>query len=513
MEKSEAIGDEMWPGRAPDPRERADTPAPLPDPTGKKRKQQVTPGEEPRIPQPLEDKGPRHKRVKPVLSSGPPPKGTPLQRLSQSIQRSMSFRPESSRLFGLSRRGSGMGPGPSGPSRRPRGGSCRLWTETFQRPAPEPLCDREVRRQEVIFELTTGEQQLVKDLTLVKKNYYEPMQTLAILSETELQQIFGTLDDLIPLHQDLLSQLQRARQEDGTVSEAGRILLGWLPGLRAYSSYCCNQVAAKVLLDHKKRARPVGNFLRLCQESNFSRRLDLWNFLDLPRSRLVKYPLLLRELLRHTAAEHPDWAPLQEAMTLSQDIVGTINRKTGEAECGYYRQRLVYPDEAQRAPGISRSRLLHCHGELRNNKGQRLHVFLFEEALVVTRLVTHEEQTGFQVYRQPLPLDQLILDDLPDGEARLRTSIRGAFAPGGERAKNAFRVRFREPALGQAHTLQADDAFNKQQWLSCIRQAVDGRPGRAPASPPGPEAADCSLAPLARLSLGSRRAPSPMDVS
>uniref|UniRef100_F7EC99 Rho guanine nucleotide exchange factor 3 n=1 Tax=Ornithorhynchus anatinus TaxID=9258 RepID=F7EC99_ORNAN len=455
--------------------------------------------------------GPRHKRVKPVLSGGPPHKGTPLQRLSQSIQRSISFRTETARLFSFTPRGRGAG----GASRRPRGGSSRLWSETYERGTRHQLCAREVKRQEVIFELMTGEQQLVEDLTLVKKNYYEPMQTLAILSETELQQIFGTLDDLIPLHQgeNLLSQLQCARQEDGTVSEAGRILLGWLPGLRTYSSYCCNQVAAKVLLDHKKRERPVGNFLRLCQESSFSRRLDLWNFLDLPRSRLVKYPLLLRELLRHTAAEHPDWDPLQEAMTLSQDIVSTINQKTGEAECGYYQQRLLYLDEAQRAPGISRSRLLHCHGELRNNKGQVLHVFLFEEALVVTRLVSQEEQPGFQVYRQPLPLDQLILEDLPDGEARLGTSIRGAFTPGGERAKNMFRVSFREAGLGQAHTLQANDAFNKQQWLSCIRQAVDGRPERGPASPPGPEAADCSLAPLARLSLDGRRASSSMDVS
>uniref|UniRef100_A0A6I8NW47 Rho guanine nucleotide exchange factor 3 n=1 Tax=Ornithorhynchus anatinus TaxID=9258 RepID=A0A6I8NW47_ORNAN len=442
----------------------------------------------------------------PLPSDGPAPRSRP-----PAPQRSISFRTETARLFSFTPRGRGAG----GASRRPRGGSSRLWSETYERGTRHQLCAREVKRQEVIFELMTGEQQLVEDLTLVKKNYYEPMQTLAILSETELQQIFGTLDDLIPLHQgeNLLSQLQCARQEDGTVSEAGRILLGWLPGLRTYSSYCCNQVAAKVLLDHKKRERPVGNFLRLCQESSFSRRLDLWNFLDLPRSRLVKYPLLLRELLRHTAAEHPDWDPLQEAMTLSQDIVSTINQKTGEAECGYYQQRLLYLDEAQRAPGISRSRLLHCHGELRNNKGQVLHVFLFEEALVVTRLVSQEEQPGFQVYRQPLPLDQLILEDLPDGEARLGTSIRGAFTPGGERAKNMFRVSFREAGLGQAHTLQANDAFNKQQWLSCIRQAVDGRPERGPASPPGPEAADCSLAPLARLSLDGRRASSSMDVS
>lgn len=39
-------------------------------------------------------------------------------------------------------------------------------------------------------------------------------------------------------------------------------------------------------------------------------------------------------------------------------------------------------------------------------------------------------------------------------------------------AKNIFRVRFRDPAPGQSHTLQANDIFHKQQWFNCIRSAI-----------------------------------------
>lgn len=56
------------------------------------------------------------------------------------------------------------------------------------------------------------------------------------------------------------------------------------------------------------------DFLQRCLESPFSRKLDLWSFLDIPRSRLVKYPLLLREILKHTAPEHPDAAGLEHAV-------------------------------------------------------------------------------------------------------------------------------------------------------------------------------------------------------
>lgn len=87
------------------------------------------------------------------------------------------------------------------------------------------------------------------------------------------------------------------------------------PCLEAYVTYCCNQVEAKALLDHKKNVKPVEKFLRLCQESSFSRKLDLWNFLDLPRSRLVKYPLLLKEIQKCTPAEHPDEFTLPDAVS------------------------------------------------------------------------------------------------------------------------------------------------------------------------------------------------------
>lgn len=60
---------------------------------------------------------------------------------------------------------------------------------------------------------------------------------------------------------------------------------------------------------------------------------------------------------------------------------------------------------------------------------QKLHVFLFELALVLTRAVTQDREGGvqFQVYRQPLPTAHLLLEDLPDGEGGGGGSFRGAF--------------------------------------------------------------------------------------
>lgn len=61
---------------------------------------------------------------------------------------------------------------------------------------------------------------------------------------------------------------------------------------------------------------------------------------------------------------------------------------------------------------------------------QRLHVFLFSELLVLTRPVTRNDRSCFQVYRQPIPVRDLVLEDLQDGEVRLGGSFRGAFTNG-----------------------------------------------------------------------------------
>uniref|UniRef100_A0A8D0ZVG7 Neuroepithelial cell transforming 1 n=1 Tax=Sus scrofa TaxID=9823 RepID=A0A8D0ZVG7_PIG len=358
--------------------------------------------------------------------------------------------------------------------------SSALWSEMLDVGMKESLTTREIKRQEAIYEMSRGEQDLIEDLKLARKAYHDPMLKLSIMSEEELTHIFGDLDAYIPLHEDLLARIGEATKPGGTVEHIGHILVNWLPGLNAYRGYCSNQLAAKALLDQKKQDPRVQDFLQRCLESPFSRKLDLWSFLDIPRSRLVKYPLLLKEILRHTPKDHPDEQLLEEAILIIQGVLSDINLKKGESECQYYVDKLEYLDERQKDPRIEASKVLLCHGELKNKNGHKLYIFLFQDILVLTRPVTRSERPSYQVYRQPIPVEELVLEDLPDGDVRMGGSFRGAFGTS-DKAKNIFRVRFQDASAGQSHTLQANDVFHKQQWFSCIRAAI--APFRRAASP------------------------------
>ncbi|XP_070977020.1 neuroepithelial cell-transforming gene 1 protein-like isoform X1 [Oncorhynchus clarkii lewisi] len=419
-------------------------------------------------------KEPSNKRVRPLgrVSSLAnlisPVRNGAVRRFGQTIQ-SMSFRGDGSggKTPGVPQKPCSKAAAPTPPKRR----NSTLWSETLDVHQKGTFSTKEIKRQEAIFELTRGEQDLIEDLQLARKAYHDPMLKLSIMSEEELSHIFGDLDAYIPLHEDLLAQLARATGPDGTVGQIGQIVVSWLPGLNAYRDYCSNQVAAKALLDQKKQDRRVQDFLQRCLESPFSRKLDLWSFLDIPRSRLFKYPLLLKEILKHTVPEHPDTPHLELAITIIQDVLSDINMKKGESESQYYIDKLEYLDDRQRDPRIDQCKSLLCHGELRNKSGTKLHVFLFTELLVMTRSVTRNEHHCFQVYRQPIPVQDLVLEDLQDGDVKMGGSFRGAFS-NSDKAKNIFRVRFHDPSQGQSHTLQVNDVFHKQQWLNCLRSAI-----------------------------------------
>ncbi|XP_033110617.1 rho guanine nucleotide exchange factor 3-like [Anneissia japonica] len=349
----------------------------------------------------------------------------------------------------------------------------RLWSETVQGNINEVMTKIQIKRQEAIFELLQGEHDMVDDLKLIMKTYRDSMRSLQMLTENELNTIFGTLETLTPLHEELINGLRLQRNQDGTTDVVGKVFLEWLPTvLDTYITYCSNQLAAKTLLDEKKQTKQVSDFLQRCQESPFSRKLDLWNFLDVPRSRLVKYPLLLKNILMLTPSDHEDRQSLVEAIKVAENMIKMVDRRTGETKCRHYINSFEYLDDKQRHPLINEQKVLLCGGLLKNSKGTKLHVFLFEEILVMTRLVTRNGNKAYQVHRQPIPIGNLMVEDLSDGTVKSGGSFRGAFT-NNQTYKHTLRINPVDGSSGQSCSLQANDEHDKKQWLLQLRSAIN----------------------------------------
>lgn len=71
---------------------------------------------------------------------------------------------------------------------------------------------------------------------------------------------------------------------------------------------------------------------------------------------------------------------------------------------------------------------------------QKLYIFLFQDILVLTRPVTRNERHSYQVYRQPIPIQELVLEDLQDGDVRMGGSFRGAFSNSDKGKNTCFKI-------------------------------------------------------------------------
>lgn len=399
----------------------------------------------------------------------------PIKKVGHALQRSLSWKNLASPT--PSNGGSSKIPRPATPYRPPpptppKRRQSIYWHETAKGQNATHLDRRQLERQEAIYELYKSDEDLLEDLQMVDATYHNSMRRLGLMSEAELEQIFGNIDMLVPVHEELVCALKEQRLPDGSTENVGKVLLDWLPRLEVYSQYCANQVYAKALLDFKKQDPAVEDFLERCLESPFSRHLDLWSFLDYPRSRLVKYPLLFKSIQKLTPEGHEDIELIDRACSQVEEIISNVDKNTGKSKCSFTQEKLDYIDEKQRHPMIEESNVILCDGVLKNNRGTKLYVFLFEKVLVLTRPATRGGQLKYQVYRQPIPINQLVVEDIKDGQKM--GSFKSAFTQG-QTSKNVFKVSFYDIAAGQSHTLQANDEHDKRQWVQCLNGVVPSK--------------------------------------
>lgn len=63
-----------------------------------------------------------------------------------------------------------------------------------------------------------------------------------------------------------------------------------------------------------------------------SRKLELNGYLTKPTSRLGRYNLLLREILKHTPKDHPDQENIPKIQKIIAEFLSNVNHETGKEE-------------------------------------------------------------------------------------------------------------------------------------------------------------------------------------
>ncbi|XP_041128032.1 T-lymphoma invasion and metastasis-inducing protein 1-like isoform X1 [Polyodon spathula] len=206
---------------------------------------------------------------------------------------------------------------------------------------PQPAILRQLtdadKLRKVICELVETERTYVKDLKCLIDRYLTPLQKETFLTQDELDVLFGNLAEMLEFQNEFLQTL-----EDGTrlvpdlekleeVDQFKKVLfslggsfLYYADRFKIYSAFCASHTKVpKVLV--KAKTDPAFKAFLDAQNPKQQHSSTLESYLIKPIQRVLKYPLLLRELFSLTDPESEEHYHLDVAMKAMNKVASHIN--------------------------------------------------------------------------------------------------------------------------------------------------------------------------------------------
>ncbi|NWS96304.1 DNMBP protein, partial [Mionectes macconnelli] len=180
------------------------------------------------------------------------------------------------------------------------------------------------KRSKVIEELLQTERDYIRDLEMCVERIMVPLQQ-AQMQNIDFEALFGNIHLVISFSKQLLTTLE-ASDTIGPVFLAQRTELE-----SVYKVYCQNHDEAIALLETYEKDEKMQKLLLDLLDSlrleplGCTNYINLGSFLIKPVQRVMRYPLLLMELLSATPETHPDKAPLTAAVLAVKEINVNIN--------------------------------------------------------------------------------------------------------------------------------------------------------------------------------------------
>ncbi|XP_051155369.1 rho guanine nucleotide exchange factor 7 isoform X1 [Leptopilina boulardi] len=311
---------------------------------------------------------------------------------------------------------------------------------------PELPVHQKLNRDIVLKDIIDSERANVAELQGLVTNFLQPLETSNILKKEEYKQLIGNIQDVLEIHQRLLSNLDSALLQDSD-ARVGNLFLNLAPRMKSiHSIYCSCHPQAVCILD---RYRDELNEFMERNGAITPGILVLTTGLSKPFRRLDKYSAMLQELERHTEKNHPDRGDTQRSVCVYREIA---------EQCGLMRK------QRELALQILTSGIKGWEGEELNSLGDILHVgpvtiimgaerrdryfVLFPTNLLV--LSTSSRMSSF-VYEGKLPL----------------TGINAVLIENTDDLKNAFEI---SGPMIENITVLCTHKEDRQQWIDLLSQ-------------------------------------------
>ncbi|XP_071347907.1 guanine nucleotide exchange factor VAV3-like isoform X2 [Trachinotus anak] len=259
--------------------------------------------------------------------------------------------------------------------------------EDLMRTEQHPPLQAEVDvRSCCLTEIKQTEEKYTETLESIEKYFLNPLKKF--FSAAEIDKVFVNIPDLVKVHKSLMVEVQDSILNKNALN-LYQIFISYKERLLIYGIYCSRVEIAIAVLDLIcKEKEDVRLKLEECSKRANNGKFTLRDLLVVPMQRVLKYHLLLQELVKHTH-DAADKSNLKIALDAMKDLAQYVNEVKRDNETLREIDQYQRSIENLNQPLITFGRP-KGDGEVRmissvDKRKQDRHIFLFDVAVIVCK--------------------------------------------------------------------------------------------------------------------------------
>uniref|UniRef100_A0A3Q1EW00 Vav 3 guanine nucleotide exchange factor b n=1 Tax=Acanthochromis polyacanthus TaxID=80966 RepID=A0A3Q1EW00_9TELE len=237
-----------------------------------------------------------------------------------------------------------------------------------------------------LTEIKQTEEKYTETLESIEKYFLNPLKKF--FSAAEIDKVFLNIPDLVKVHKSLMADVQDSILNKNALN-LYQIFISYKERLLIYGIYCSRVEIAIAVLDLIcKEKEDVRLKLEECSKRANNGKFTLRDLLVVPMQRVLKYHLLLQELVKHTH-DAADKSNLKIALDAMKDLAQYVNEVKRDNETLREIDQYQRSIENLNQPLISFGRP-KGDGEVRmvssvDKRKQDRHIFVFDVAVIVCK--------------------------------------------------------------------------------------------------------------------------------
>uniref|UniRef100_A0A4X2LJA9 Vav guanine nucleotide exchange factor 3 n=1 Tax=Vombatus ursinus TaxID=29139 RepID=A0A4X2LJA9_VOMUR len=252
--------------------------------------------------------------------------------------------------------------------------------------AQQPKCLENDIRSCCLAEIKQTEEKYTETLESIEKYFMTPLKRF--LTAAEFDTVFINIPELVKVHRSLTQEINDSivNKNDQNLYQ---IFINYKERLVIYGQYCSGVESAISGLDFiSKTKEDVKLKLEECSKRANNGKFTLRDLLVVPMQRVLKYHLLLQELVKHTT-DPTEKANLKQALDAMKDLAQYVNEVKRDNETLREIKQFQLSIENLNQPVLVFGRP-QGDGEIRittldKHTKQERHIFLFDLAVIVCK--------------------------------------------------------------------------------------------------------------------------------